>query len=258
VAREDASRSAATGLSTSLFPRISSQWLQACHFALFEQILSRAPQISLHLHVSRSPGFNTLSASRTVSSVWPVSAVHIFPDRQSINDRSGSSAAERRQGANSASEPMIPSIEPSNKGNWPCHTRRTAGRMPESRASIGGGCEPDFARERSSSSGISSPPTDVKRPRHLLQNSESDSSLSPGMGPECQPLHRRLFENLTSPDRARFNALWSRDQHPSMPDSIAIVLDAWRFMSEREVLDAWETPRYETFPLHFATSERSP
>jgi hypothetical protein len=64
------------------------------------------------------------------------------------------------------------------------------------------------------------------------------------MTAECQPLDRRLSGNLKSRARAKLNALCQRDQDPSMPDSIASLLDASRSISQFEILDAWETPTH--------------
>jgi hypothetical protein len=47
----------------------------------------------------------------------------------------------------------------------------------------------------------------------------------------------------------------ARHQGTSMPELITILLDAWRSISQFEVLDAWETPTHETFRLSLATSE---
>jgi hypothetical protein len=66
--------------------------------------------------------------------------------------------------------------------------------------------------------------------------------IPPGMTADCQPLDRRIFGNLKSRARARFNALWAVDQNLSMQDSIVILLEAWKSISQFEVLDAWDPP----------------
>jgi hypothetical protein len=62
-----------------------------------------------------------------------------------------------------------------------------------------------------------------------------------GMTGDCQPLDRRIFGNLKSRARSRFDRLWIAEEHePSMPDSVALLLEAWKSIGQDEVLDAWE------------------
>jgi hypothetical protein len=64
--------------------------------------------------------------------------------------------------------------------------------------------------------------------------------ISPGMTAECQPLARRIVRNLKDRARRRFNDYWTVNQSSSIEDSIAILLDAWKSISQDEVLDAWD------------------
>jgi hypothetical protein len=64
--------------------------------------------------------------------------------------------------------------------------------------------------------------------------------IPPGATADCQPLDRRLFGNLKSRARARFDEIWAVDHEPSMEESIAMLLDAWKSISQFEVLDAFE------------------
>lgn len=65
--------------------------------------------------------------------------------------------------------------------------------------------------------------------------------IPPGATGDCQPLDRRLFGSLKSRARARFDAAWAQNHDPTMEDSIAMLLDAWRSIDQFEVLAAWET-----------------
>jgi hypothetical protein len=62
-----------------------------------------------------------------------------------------------------------------------------------------------------------------------------------GMTAECQPLDRRLFGNLKSRARCRFDYMWmARNGDPTMQESILMLLAAWKSITQDEVLDAWE------------------
>jgi hypothetical protein len=65
--------------------------------------------------------------------------------------------------------------------------------------------------------------------------------IPPGATGNCQPLDRRIFGSLKSRARERFDALWAQDHEPTMQDSVAMLLDAWRSIDQFEVLSAWET-----------------
>lgn len=65
--------------------------------------------------------------------------------------------------------------------------------------------------------------------------------IPPGATGNCQPLDRRIFGNLKSRARARFDAFWAIDHDPSMEDSIAMMLESWASIDQFEVLDAFET-----------------
>jgi hypothetical protein len=60
------------------------------------------------------------------------------------------------------------------------------------------------------------------------------------MTAECQPLDRRIFGNLKARARRMFNDYRAVNQSPSMEDSITILLDAWKSISQDEVFDAWD------------------
>jgi hypothetical protein len=60
-----------------------------------------------------------------------------------------------------------------------------------------------------------------------------------GQTGECQPLDRRLFGNLKSRARSRFDQMCSRREDPTMQDSVAMLVDAWNSIGQDEVLDAW-------------------
>jgi hypothetical protein len=64
--------------------------------------------------------------------------------------------------------------------------------------------------------------------------------IPPGMTGECQPLDRRIFGNLKSRTRSRFDHMYCRGQDPTMEDSVAMLVDAWKSIGQEEVLDAWQ------------------
>jgi hypothetical protein len=61
---------------------------------------------------------------------------------------------------------------------------------------------------------------------------------------DYQPFDRRVFGNLKSRTRSRFDELWIElDREPTMQDSIAMMLAAWKSLGQDEVLDAWDQVR---------------
>jgi hypothetical protein len=56
-----------------------------------------------------------------------------------------------------------------------------------------------------------------------------------------QPLNRRIFGNLKSRARARFDDLWIRDPDHELTliGAIEILLKVWHDLGQDEVLDAW-------------------
>jgi hypothetical protein len=68
--------------------------------------------------------------------------------------------------------------------------------------------------------------------------------ISAGATGEYQPLDRRIFGNLKSRTKSRFDRLWIVQEHePTMQDSIAMMFDAWKSIGQDEVLDAWDQIR---------------
>lgn len=64
-----------------------------------------------------------------------------------------------------------------------------------------------------------------------------------GMTGECQPLDRRIFGNLKSRARSRFDQGCARGEDPTIEDSVAMLLEAWKSIGQEEVIDAWEPLR---------------
>jgi hypothetical protein len=65
--------------------------------------------------------------------------------------------------------------------------------------------------------------------------------IPPGMTGECQPLDRRIFGNLKSRARSRFARMCCQEgEGPTMEDSVAMLVDAWKSIGQDEVLDAWQ------------------
>jgi hypothetical protein len=64
--------------------------------------------------------------------------------------------------------------------------------------------------------------------------------IPPGMTAECQPLDQRILGNIKARARRWFNDYWAVNQSQSMKDSIAMLLDAWKSISQEEGLDAWD------------------
>lgn len=62
-----------------------------------------------------------------------------------------------------------------------------------------------------------------------------------GKTADCQPLDRRIFGNVKSQARSRFDRLWANNKDPTMKDSILILLTVWTGLAQDAVLDAWET-----------------
>jgi hypothetical protein len=61
-----------------------------------------------------------------------------------------------------------------------------------------------------------------------------------GMTGECQPLDRRIFGNLKSRARRRYDEMCAQGEDPTMEDSVAMLVDAWKSIGQFEVLDSWE------------------
>jgi hypothetical protein len=60
-----------------------------------------------------------------------------------------------------------------------------------------------------------------------------------GLTGDHQPFDRRIFGNLKSRMRRRFDRLWiDEDNAPAIQDSIAMILDAWKSIGQNEILDA--------------------
>jgi hypothetical protein len=64
--------------------------------------------------------------------------------------------------------------------------------------------------------------------------------IPPGMTGECQPLDRRIFGNLKARARSRFDEMCCKGEDPTMEDSVAMLVEAWKSISQFEVLDAWQ------------------
>jgi hypothetical protein len=66
-------------------------------------------------------------------------------------------------------------------------------------------------------------------------------SIPPGSTDRHQPLDRRIFGNLKSRARPRFEALWMRDpgHELTLLGVVEILLDVWNNIGQDEVLDAW-------------------
>jgi hypothetical protein len=60
--------------------------------------------------------------------------------------------------------------------------------------------------------------------------------VSPGMTACCQPLDRRIFENFKSRARARFSRFWTQNQNLTMQNSIGMLLQDRKSISQFEVL----------------------
>jgi hypothetical protein len=57
----------------------------------------------------------------------------------------------------------------------------------------------------------------------------------------CQPLDRRVVENLKARARRRFDQLCiDQNGDPTMQDSVAMMVDAWKSIGQDEILDAWD------------------
>jgi hypothetical protein len=65
--------------------------------------------------------------------------------------------------------------------------------------------------------------------------------IPPGSTDLHHPLDRRIFENLKSRARARFEALWIWDpgHELTLLGGVEIVLDVWNNIRQDEVLDAY-------------------
>jgi hypothetical protein len=59
-----------------------------------------------------------------------------------------------------------------------------------------------------------------------------------GMTGECPPLDRRIFGNLKSRARSRYAQMCCQGEDPTMEDSVAMLVDAWKSIGQEEVLDS--------------------
>jgi hypothetical protein len=59
-----------------------------------------------------------------------------------------------------------------------------------------------------------------------------------GITTDCQSLDRGIFRNRKSLARAKFTRFPAQNQNPTVQDSIGMLLQTWKSISQFEVLDA--------------------
>jgi hypothetical protein len=79
----------------------------------------------------------------------------------------------------------------------------------------------------------------------------------PGMSGHCQPLDPRVFGSLKARARSRFGR-FCIDQNggPTMQDPVVMMDDAWKSISQDEILDAWDLQPEQNHCYWFSCNDR--
>jgi hypothetical protein len=82
---------------------------------------------------------------------------------------------------------------------------------------------------------------DAELKMHAPTRSTELVYIPPGSTDRHQLLDRRIFGNLKSRARARFEALWMRDagHQLTLLGAVEVLLDVWNNIGKDEVIDAW-------------------